>query len=128
MSASERASIKFYLQRVGCTLDQMAKDWNEFEQQHFVVQPVGEPSMSKSLDQLATELSVFVAYLSCVDFETKPEIEIIFLNFQRALPSEIISSMADYTEYYSMSGIKVVKSDIMRCCKLKMHSLEVLLV
>ena len=106
----------------------MATDWNEFEQQHFVVQPVGEPSMSKSLDQLATELSVFVAYLSCVDFETKPEIEIIFLNFQRALPSEILSSMADYTEYYSMSGIKVVKSDIMRCCKLKMHSLEVLLV
>ena len=78
MSANERASIKFYLQRVGCTLDQMAKDWNEFEQQHFVVQPVGEPSMSKSLGQLATELSVFVAYLSCVDFETKPEIEIIF--------------------------------------------------
>ena len=36
--------------------------------------------------------------------------------------------MADYTEYYSIIGIKVVKSDIMRRCKLKMHSLEVLLV
>ena len=81
VSANESSSIKFYLQRVGCTLDQTAKDWNEFEQQHFVVQPVGEPSMSKSLDRLAMGLSVSVAYLSYGDFGTKPKSEIILLNF-----------------------------------------------
>ena len=53
----------------------MAMDLSEFEQQHFVVQQVDEPSMSKSLDQLAMVLSVFGAYLSFVDFGTKPKIE-----------------------------------------------------
>ena len=52
----------------------MAMDLSEFEQQHFVVQQVDEPSMSKSLDQLAMELSDVVAYLSFGDFGTKPEI------------------------------------------------------
>lgn len=110
----------------------MAKDLTEFEQQHFVVQQVDEPSMSKSLDRLAMELSVSVAYLSFGDFGTKPEIENEILNFTtspRTVNRTICqSNMADYTEHYSMIGIKVVKSDIMRRCKLKMHSLEVLLV
>ena len=63
----------------------MAKDLTEFEQQHFVVQQVDEPSMSKSLDRLAMELSVSVAYLSFGDFGTKPEIENKILNFRKGI-------------------------------------------